>query len=218
MRFEKGFWYEYQADRADECFFTRGTKYLVLDVKSEDIERAGKHLPATETQVFFRDNNGTKHAWSMYMASREFSGTGFSQPNMTLDTQQTLPSNHLDVVARATALGAKYDGGKLLFRPLMNGLAAALKVVAAVLTYGAKKYQEDSWQEVPDGKRRYENALYRHQNDRALEDFDRESGLLHSAHIACNALFILWFEILEHLNKGKSLDELTTFNDPTSKH
>jgi hypothetical protein len=115
-------------------------------------------------------------------------------------------------------LGAKYDGGKLLFRPLMNGLSPALRVVSAVLTYGAKKYAEDSWQEVPDGKRRYENALYRHQNARAcLEMFDEESGLLHSAHIACNALFVLYFEIQEHLAYGGSLDELTKFNDPTSK-
>lgn len=118
--------------------------------------------------------------------------------------------------APQSTLGAKYDGGKLLFRPLMDGLSLALHVVAAVLTYGAKKYAEDSWQEVPDGKRRYENALYRHQNDRARgELFDEESGLLHSAHIACNTLFILWFEIKEYITSGNNYEDLTRFNDPT---
>ena len=116
------------------------------------------------------------------------------------------------------ALGAKYDGGKILFRPLMNGLALALRVVSAVLTYGKQKYAEDSWQEVPNGKVRYENALYRHQNERALEQFDAESGLLHSAHIACNALFVLYFEIKEHIANGSTIEQLTKFKDPTAKH
>lgn len=127
----------------------------------------------------------------------------------------------LEVIYRAcagatqTALGAKHDSGKLLFRPLMNGLAASLRVVSAVLTYGAKKYQEDSWQDVPDAKCRYENALYRHQNERAEDMFDKESGLLHSAHVACNALFVLYFDIKEHLASGTTLEELCEFNTPT---
>ena len=193
IRFEKGFWYEYTSSRAGDGYFTQGKCYRY----------AGRN--EAEDYIMFIDNHGDEHKWTYAIADTEFGDTGFSHPDMKLIVEP--------------ALGAKYDGGKLLWRPLMNGLAAALKVVSAVLTYGARKYAEDSWQEVPNGKVRYENALYRHQNDRALEDFDKESGLLHSAHIATNALFILWFEILEHLNKGKTLESLTTFNDPTSaKH
>ena len=95
-------------------------------------------------------------------------------------------------------LGAKYDGGKLLFRPLTRGLALPLRLVAAVLTYGAQKYAEDSWQQVPDGAKRYEDAMDRHLNEwKAGEDLDKESGLLHLGHIACNALFLCWFKMAE---------------------
>lgn len=110
---------------------------------------------------------------------------------------------------KATGLGAKYDGGKLLFRALTRGLALPLRAVAAVLTYGALKYKEDSWQHVPDGKARYESALDRHLNAwKAGEKCDDESGLPHLAHAACNALFLLWFEITDGSIEG----DYTKFN------
>lgn len=113
--------------------------------------------------------------------------------------------------------GAKYDDGKLLFRPLTRGLALPLRLVAAVLTYGARKYAEDSWQQVPDGYKRYEDALDRHLNAwKAREDFDPESGLLHLGHIACNALFLCHFAIQREIDSGAlhSLDDLFRFNEP----
>lgn len=109
------------------------------------------------------------------------------------------------------SLGAKYDGGKLLFRALTRGLALPLRAVAAVLTYGALKYKEDSWQHVPNGKARYESALDRHLNAwKAGEKCDEESGLPHLAHAACNALFLLWFEITDGSIEG----DYTKFNAP----
>ena len=94
------------------------------------------------------------------------------------------------------SIGAKFDTGKLLFSLLFKGLALPLRCIAAVLTYGAQKYAADSWQQVPNGKQRYEDALYRHQNARAIgEVYDAESGLPHRAHEACNQLFLLWFDI-----------------------
>lgn len=113
--------------------------------------------------------------------------------------------------------GAKYDTGKMLFRPLTRGLALPLRLVAAVLTYGAQKYAEDSWQTVPDGERRYEDALDRHINAwKAGEDFDEESGLLHLGHIACNALFLCWYA----MNVGEGIDRRQFFEfrkPPTEK-
>lgn len=111
-----------------------------------------------------------------------------------------------------TSGGAKFDDGKLMFRPLTRGLAKPLRAVAAVLTYGAQKYAEDSWQTVPDGEKRYENAMDRHINEWKLgEEFDSESGLHHLAHIACNALFLLWFTMQSSRNAGH---DYFNFNKP----
>jgi Domain of unknown function (DUF5664) len=116
-----------------------------------------------------------------------------------------------DKFAAAPDAGAKYDAGKPLFRALTRGLALPLRAVAAVLTYGAIKYKEDSWQQVPNGKARYESALDRHLNDwKAGETYDAESGLPHLAHAACNALFILWFELTD----GSVTKDYTKFNIP----
>ena len=89
--------------------------------------------------------------------------------------------------------GQKHDAEK----PRMDLLPfEALEAVAEVLTYGARKYSDNGWQTVEGKERRYLAALLRHLAARERgEAWDRESGLLHAAHMATNALFILWFEI-----------------------
>lgn len=87
--------------------------------------------------------------------------------------------------------GMKFDGDKPRWTLLMRGCAKALNGVAAVLTFGAKKYDADSWKQVEGGEDRYRSALYRHLN--AIESgevLDPESGLPHWDHVACNALFL----------------------------
>lgn len=107
-------------------------------------------------------------------------------------------------------LGAKYDGGKLQFSLLTRSLALPLRAVAAVLSYGALKYKAESWQHVPEARRRYEDALDRHLNAwKAGESHDEESGLHHLAHAACNTLFLLWFTMQD--DKGP---KYFTFNNP----
>jgi hypothetical protein len=75
----------------------------------------------------------------------------------------------------------------------------ALLEVAKVLTHGAKKYAPDNWKEVPEAKDRYTGALLRHLAAwRSGKKTDTESGddkLLHIAEAACNALFLVWFEL-----------------------
>lgn len=91
--------------------------------------------------------------------------------------------------------GMKFDGGKpdlTLLEPL-NG---ALSAVAEVLEFGAKKYARNSWQDVPDGQRRYKAAAMRH-SLHALGDLDSESGLLHAAHEACSILFAIQLKLNE---------------------
>ena len=65
--------------------------------------------------------------------------------------------------------------------------------LAKVLTYGAIKYEENNWQKLPDAKKRYIAALERHLNKvKKGILFDHESTLQHTAHIACNAMFLHW--------------------------
>jgi hypothetical protein len=89
--------------------------------------------------------------------------------------------------------GIKHDAEK----PRMDLLPfEALEAVAEVLTWGARKYSDNGWQNVENAERRYLAALLRHLAARERgETHDAEWGLLHAAHLATNALFILWFEI-----------------------
>lgn len=85
----------------------------------------------------------------------------------------------------------KFDSGKLRY-----GLIPpeATKALAEVLTYGAKKYKPNNWQQVDDPTR-YVDALYRHLEAwRAGEKHDKESGLLHLAHALTNIAFLIHFE------------------------
>lgn len=90
----------------------------------------------------------------------------------------------------------KFDGGKSRMDLLPW---AALVEVGRVLEYGCRKYAEDSWQDVPDARKRYLAAMFRHAAAiQDGEDIDPESGLHHAAHMACNALFVCWLTL-----KGK---------------
>lgn len=71
-----------------------------------------------------------------------------------------------------------------------------LEEVAKVLTFGAKKYSRDNWQHVPDAWNRYTAAMLRHLKAmRTGERIDPDSGLSHAAHMACSALFLVWFDM-----------------------
>lgn len=65
---------------------------------------------------------------------------------------------------------------------------------AQVMTFGAAKYGPNNWRRGMNWTRAI-GSLKRHMNaiERG-EDFDEESGLHHSAHIACNAMFLYYYE------------------------
>lgn len=88
---------------------------------------------------------------------------------------------------------AKHDAGK----PRWSLLPwRALAQVVLVLEFGARKYAPGGWMTVPDAEQRYRDALIRHLvAEMDGEERDPESGLLHAAHTACNALFLLWFAL-----------------------
>ena len=68
-----------------------------------------------------------------------------------------------------------------------------IESIAKVLTYGANKYEENSWQELPDFWKRYKAALLRHLTaiDKG-ELIDKESGLYHIDQVLTNAMFLSW--------------------------
>ena len=75
---------------------------------------------------------------------------------------------------------------------MLGDFARALTAVVEVGTFGANKYTAHGWIGVPNGLARYEDAKLRHMLKRNLgEDRDPDSGLLHLAHEAWNALATL---------------------------
>lgn len=87
-------------------------------------------------------------------------------------------------------VGMKFDDDK----PRMELVPLeAVEFVAAVLTYGAQKYEDGDWKRVPNAVKRYRGAALRHlAKDQAGEKLDPESGLPHLAQAATNILFELW--------------------------
>lgn len=95
------------------------------------------------------------------------------------------------------APGAKLDAGKVRAGLMFSDFARALDAVAQVTTYGAEKYTPRGWRTVPNGPARYADAQMRHHLAAARgEERDAESGLLHAAHAAWNALARLELQIL----------------------
>lgn len=103
---------------------------------------------------------------------------------------------------KTVTTGVKYDNDKPQWSLLPF---KALKEVVDVLTYGAKKYAPDNWKKVPDAKRRYIDAGFRHFTAYAAgEKLDPETGKSHLAHAMCCLLYLLAFEIGEHNDKSNS--------------
>lgn len=85
--------------------------------------------------------------------------------------------------------GAKLDAGKTRLWLVLGGFARALEQVGQVGTFGARKYSDNGWMEVPDGQSRYTDALLRHLMAEARgEKTDPDSGLAHASHLAWNSL------------------------------
>lgn len=84
--------------------------------------------------------------------------------------------------------GIKHDQEKTRFDLLESEW---LKGVADVMTYGAKKYSAWNWTKLEDRWRVY-NSLLRHLFAYWTgETNDKEIGLNHLFHVACNAM-MLW--------------------------
>lgn len=89
-------------------------------------------------------------------------------------------------------IGLKEDKGKLrldLIPPF------ALKELARVLEYGAKKYKANSWQNVENPfDVRYASILRHLLAWRDGEILDKESGLPHLSHAFSNLMFLIYHQ------------------------
>jgi len=96
--------------------------------------------------------------------------------------------------------GAKLDAGKIRADLLLD-FSRALNAVAEVSDFGARKYSPGGWQYVQDGVTRYRAAQLRHMLA-GREVHDKDSGLLHLAHEAWNALAVLELTIRKNEQGG----------------
>lgn len=116
--------------------------------------------------------------------------------------------------------GAKLDSGKSpVFRGLLDYFPRACKAVATVSDFGASKYAWKGWETVPDGVNRYSDALARHIVDEAAYGpITHDSGLLHKAHIAWNALAALELYLREHEIPKEPSEHLRRSKSDPSDH
>lgn len=97
--------------------------------------------------------------------------------------------------------GLKRDAGKDRWDLLpLEPVAEIVKV----LTFGASKYTDNSWQQVENGAERYYAALMRHLYAwRSGEKLDPESNISHISHAFTNLLFLIWLEMYGSNKKSK---------------
>jgi len=88
--------------------------------------------------------------------------------------------------------GAKLDAGKNRLGLVLLSFSRALNEVGVVGTYGADKYTDNGWLAVDNAEERYTDAMFRHLLASKIEgEVDADSGLLHKAQMAWNALAVL---------------------------
>ncbi|PZO66163.1 MAG: hypothetical protein DI635_00620 [Pseudoxanthomonas suwonensis] len=92
--------------------------------------------------------------------------------------------------------GAKLDAGKEPVRLILQGMPRAILAVAEVGAYGAAKYSENGWMQVPDGVARYTDAMFRHAVREGIEQ--------HDAQVAWNALARLELMLRQHRSENMS--------------
>ena len=116
----------------------------------------------------------------------------------TIATTNTIKQLHLP--------GMKYDEGKPNLSLVFGGFNKALLDVGYIGTFGARKYTPNGWKEVDNLYERYSSALLRHMfaamSSRVKDIYDNETGRLHLAHVAWNAL-----ALTEHMLKAIDYDK-----------
>lgn len=80
-----------------------------------------------------------------------------------------------------------------------------IEKIVEVYHFGSLKYAPNTWKGLDDGENRYRAALLRHLVAHEKGDLrDSESGLLHAAHLAWNAIALLYFAIEKEKANGNN--------------
>lgn len=121
-----------------------------------------------------------------------------------LDKQATI-----DNIKQLHLPGMKYDEGKPNLFLVFSGFNKALLDVGYIGTFGARKYTPNGWKDVENLYERYSSALLRHMfaaiSPGVKGTYDNETGRLHLAHVAWNAL-----ALTEHMLKVIDYDKYNT--------
>lgn len=173
---------------------------IIPDLKLGDVlvcTRASSFIFTEGQQYTVRTTrNGNLGINNMELVSSEFVRVGDEPKGTEMDDQTN-----------------KADNGKILTHLLFADMPEALEAVSAVLSYGAQKYEPRGWMKVPDEK--YEDALFRHYLKwKQGEVVDEESGLPHSAHMACNMMFLLQNDLVRDFSKN----DWRTWETPPQGH
>lgn len=84
--------------------------------------------------------------------------------------------------------GIRHNQGKLKYHLIPPN---AMKKIAEVFTMGSSKYGDRNWENGMKWSNVYASLTRHLQEFLAGNDYDSESGLLHMAHVAVNAIFLL---------------------------
>ena len=165
--------------------------------------RSGMHIPTPRPAS--EAHNGFPHerlssGSSITQAEKDPSGLSSKDPGSKLDAGKLdmglMISGFTPALAALCRYTDDYDS-PLSVETYPDAVAAAscvlawpkaIAAVAEVTNIGAKKYTEGGWAQVQNGERRYYAALLRHFAKSANEDHDEETGCLHLAQCAWNAL------------------------------
>lgn len=89
--------------------------------------------------------------------------------------------------------GIKFDAKKAPLGEMFLDFSIPLEFVSRVWEFGARKYGKSNWKYVENARNRYTNALLRHLAAETEDEYDKETNILHAAHVAWNALARLFF-------------------------
>ncbi len=163
-------------------------------------------------QVFIKYKKGLKNQLdTCEQTTRRFKTTCEnlslnSSNNSTETIKNNKPSETTENIQQLHLPGMKYDQGKPNLSLVFGGFNKALLDVGYIGTFGARKYTPNGWKEVDNLYERYSSALLRHMfaamSSRVKDIYDNETGRLHLAHVAWNAL-----ALTEHMLKAIDYDK-----------
>ena len=134
----------------------------------------------------------------------EYLNNGCTVPSNDYAQQDTIAT--INTIKQLHLPGMKYDEGKPNLSLVFGGFNKALLDVGYIGTFGARKYTPNGWKDVENLYERYSSALLRHMfaamSTRVKDIYDNETGRLHLAHVAWNAL-----ALTEHMLKAIDYDK-----------